>query len=90
MSLIKIRLHLVQHKRLNRRQADQNPVFGYQIADENGSEAINPPNHSVLFLLSLPYVQVGFRSAYYLPESMPAGRVAEPAWAFEGSANWLT
>jgi len=44
----------------------------------------------VLFLLSLPYVQVGFRSAYYLPESMPAGRVAEAAWTFEGSANWLT
>jgi hypothetical protein len=43
----------------------------------------------VLFLLSLPYVQVGFRLAYYLPESMPAGRVAEAAWTFEGSANWL-
>jgi release factor glutamine methyltransferase len=38
-----------------------------------------PPKSPMLFLLSLLYMQVGFRSAFYLLKSIPAERVAKAA-----------
>jgi methylase of polypeptide subunit release factors len=48
-------------------------VHGFKIVEVRRM----PPKSIGLFLLSVAYLQVGFRSAYYLLEPMPAARLAD-------------